>query len=222
MIDFYFHGSPNSLKVALLLEEAGLEYNIHLVDILQGAQHEDDFKAINPNAKVPALVDDGTVVFDSNAILLYIADSRKCFMPQSVQDRAALYSWLMFVATGVGPYSGQAMHFTRYAPEEIPYARNRYIKETQRHYQVLDRHLSTREFLLGDQYSIADMALWGWAIFYERFDPAGLGQYPAVQRWFEAINRRPAAQRATALRSIEGKKTFDADALRILFPQNIS
>ena len=220
MIDLYFHGSPNSLKVALLLEELGAPYTMHVVDILSGDQHKPEFRAINPNGKVPALVDGDVVVFDSNAILLFLAEKHDRFLPRSPAGKGALYSWLMFVATGVGPYSGQAMHFTRYAPDPVPYARNRYVRETARHYEVLEQRLADRTFILGDDYTIADMALWGWALFYERFDPAGLDRFPSVRRWFDTVSARPAAGRALDLRSFKGKSDFDADALRVLFPQN--
>ena len=166
------------------------------------------------------MVDGDAVIFDSNAILLFLAEKHGGFMPRTPADKGALYSWLMFVATGVGPYSGQAMHFTRYAPEPMPYSRTRYVKEAARHSEVLDQQLTDRNFILGDDYTIVDMALWGWALFYERFDPLGLDRFPSVRRWFDTVNARPAAGRALELRNLKGKSLFDADALRVLFPQN--
>ena len=166
MIRFYFHPTPNPAKVALLLEELGLPYELIPVDTAKGEQHASDFRAINPNGKVPAIVDtEGpggreARVFDSSAILLYLGEKAGRFIGGPA-DRPELLSWLFFIASGVGPFSGQAVHFQHAAPEKIPYAVNRYRREIERHYRVLDRHLAGRSFIVSD-YSIADMSVWGW------------------------------------------------------------
>ena len=164
MLKFFYSGAPNPTKVALFLEEAGLPYEALPVDTRKGDQHEPAFLALNPNAKVPVIVDDGMVVFDSNAILLYLGEKTGRFMPeQTPAARGNLLSWLMFVATGIGPYSGQAVHFQHHAPEQLPYAINRYRFEAERHYGIIDAHLGDNRYMLGDSYTIVDMALWGWA-----------------------------------------------------------
>ena len=158
MLKFYFNGSPNPTKVALFLEEAGIAYQPVPVDTRAGDQFKPEYLAINPNAKVPAIDDDGIKVFDSNAILLYLAEKTGKFLPPtSPANRAELLSWLMFVATGVGPYSGQAVHFKHFSPEKIDYAHNRYQFEAQRHFAVLNDHLAKRRYMVGDTYTIVDM-----------------------------------------------------------------
>jgi len=222
MIDFYFHASPNSMKVALLVHELGLPFETKLVDIFEGAQHAPAFRKVNPNGKVPAIVDDGIPVFDSHAILLHLAEKHGQFLPQSARERAATLSWLQLVATGLSPFSGQAVHFLHYAPEPIPYAKNRYSKEVARHYDVLEARLAESAYLAGAEYTIADMALWGWArgaayVFGER----GLTAYPHVERLVGEISRRPAAIAATKMaESATFKTEVDATARRALFPQN--
>ncbi len=222
MVQFYFHPSPNPMKAALLLEELGVPFEVVPVDIFKGAQHEAEFRKINPNAKVPAIVDDGVTVFDSHAILLHLAEKHDRFRPAAPAARAAMLSWLQFVATGLSPFSGQAVHFLHYAPEPLPYAKNRYLKEVERHYRVLDERLASSAFLAGDEYSIADMALWGWAssaayIFGEK----GLSSYPNVKRVVDEIARRPAAIRALKLKdNLKLKSDFDDETRRALFPQN--
>ena len=221
MIKFYFHPGPNPMKIALFLEETGLEFELVPVDTLKGEQHSAEFKAINPNSKTPAIEDNGVRVFDSNAILLYLAD-KTGQLAATPENRGELLSWLMFVATGLGPYSGQCVHFTHHAPEKIDYATNRYLRETQRHYQVLDAHLDNREFIVGDELSIVDIAAWGWVdkISYVLGQDA-LATYPNVQRWFNSINNRPAVERARNMgKDIQFKAEFDEDAKRAFFPQN--
>ncbi|WP_351011507.1 glutathione binding-like protein [Shewanella sp. S1-58-MNA-CIBAN-0166] len=221
MIKFYFHPGPNPMKIALFLEETGLEFELVPVDTLKGEQHSAEFKAINPNSKTPAIEDNGVRVFDSNAILLYLAD-KTGQLAATPENRGELLSWLMFVATGLGPYSGQCVHFTHHAPEKIDYATNRYQRETQRHYQVLDAHLDNREFIVGDELSIVDIAAWGWVdkIGYVLGQDA-LATYPNVQRWFNSINNRPAVERARDMgKDIQFKAEFDEDAKRAFFPQN--
>ena len=224
MIKFYYHPSPNPAKVALFLEEAGLPYELVPVDTRKGEQFTPSFLAINPNAKTPAIADGDTTVFDSNAILLYLAEKTGKFLPgDKPAERAQLLSWLMFVATGLGPYSGQAVHFKHFAPEKLPYAINRYTHEAQRHYGILNTRLADRQFMLGETYTIVDMAVWGWA----RVVPFVLGddawaKMPNLKRLFDEISARPAAIRANALKEKRVFKTeMDEDARRHLFPQNV-
>ena len=210
MLQFYFNGSPNPSKVALFLEEAGLPYHPVPVDKRKGEQFKPEFLAVNPNGKVPVIDDDGVVVFDSNAILLYLAEKTGKFQPpDSAADRGPLLSWLMFVATGLGPFSGQAVHFKHFAPEKVPYAHNRYQYESLRHFLVLEAHLAERRYMVGDVYTIVDMAVWGWA----RMVPFIIGddawaKLPNVKRLHDEIAARPAAARAMALKD---KFTFKAE-----------
>jgi GSH-dependent disulfide-bond oxidoreductase len=220
MLKFYFSGAPNPTKVALFLEEAGLSYDAIPVDTRKGDQHKPDYLAINPNAKVPAIVDGDATVFDSNAILLYLAEKTGKFLPpHGDKARGELLSWLMFVASGIGPYAGQSVHFRQYAPEKIEYAVNRYAYETQRHFGILDARLSTRKYMLGDTYTIVDMAVWGWA----RLVPVALGdgawaKFPNLKRLVDEISARPAAQRALALKDRHKWKTeMDDEARRAMF-----
>ena len=223
MITLYYHPSPNPMKVALMLAELGVAFDVTAVDIFAGAQHAPAFRKLNPNGKVPVLVDDGITVFDSHAILLHLAEKHGRFLPKDGQARATTLSWLQFVATGLSPFSGQAVHFLHYAPESLPYAKNRYLKEVARHYEVLDARLASSPFLGGTEYSIADMALWGWArnaayIFGEK----GLTAYPNVARLIESLSLRPAAERAVALANgLKLKSEFDDETRRALFPQNV-
>ncbi|WP_371367568.1 glutathione S-transferase family protein [Pseudomonas sp. QL9] len=220
---FFFHPSPNPMKAALLLEELQVPYELIGVDTFKGEQHTPAFRKINPNAKVPALVDGDATVFDSHAILLYLAEKHGRFLPTGAVERAALLSWLQFIATGLSPFSGQAVHFLHHAPEELPYARNRYLKEVERHYRVLDERLAQSRYLAGDEYSIADIALWGWANFAGYIlGEQGLSAYPHVQRLVAEIAERPAAQRALQLKErLVLKAEFDEETRRALFPQNV-
>jgi GST-like protein len=229
MIRFYYNSAPNPMKVALFLEEAGLPYEVVPIDTRKGEQHEPGFRAINPNAKVPAIVDTEGVggaavtVFDSNAILLYLGDKIGRFVGAPA-DRGPLLSWLMFIATGLGPYSGQSVHFQRAAPEVLPYAVNRYRREAERHYEVLDGRLADRTHIVGDAYSIVDMAAWGWVErigFVLPGDVPPLDAFPNVKRWYEALNTRPAVARAHAIASrFTFKQEMDEAALRAMFPSN--
>jgi GST-like protein len=223
MIKFYFNLAPNPTKVALFLEEAGLPYELVPVDTRRGQQHTPEYLAINPNAKVPAIVDSDVTVFDSNAILLYLAEKTGKFLPANTPAaRAQLLSWLMFVASGIGPYSGQAVHFRHHAPEQLPYAVNRYRFEAKRHYGIANARLADRRYMLGDTYTIVDMALWGWA----RLIPFVLGDdvltaLPHLKRLVDEISARPAAVRALALKDKYTFKTeMDEESRRNLFPQN--
>lgn len=166
MIRFYFHPTPNPAKISLFLEESGLDYEVVPVDTSKGQQHDPGFLAINPNGKVPAIVDsdgpDGrpATVFDSTAILMYLAEKTGRFLGRP-QDRPQILSWLLFLGTGLGPFSGQAVHFQYAAPAGLDYAVNRYRREAERHYKVLDDHLANRTFIVGDEYTIADISAWG-------------------------------------------------------------
>ncbi|MEO7150401.1 MAG: glutathione S-transferase N-terminal domain-containing protein [Burkholderiaceae bacterium] len=223
MIKLYYHPSPNPTKVALFLEEAGLPYEVVAVDTRKGEQHAPAFLAINPNAKTPALVDGDAVVFDSNAILLYLAEKTGQFLPEPTPAaRAAMYSWLMFVATGIGPYSGQSVHFKHFAPEPKVYAVNRYDFEAWRHWQIVDERLASHRYMLGDTYTLVDMAVWGWARAVPRvLDADAWAKLPHVKRLLDEISARPAAQRTEALAKRHAfKAEFDDEARRALFPQN--
>ena len=223
MLKFYYNAAPNPMKVSLFLEESGLDYDPVPIDGRAGDQHKPEFLAVNPNAKVPVIIDDGITVFDSNAILLYLAQKTGKFLPEDTSEaRAQLLSWLMFVATGVGPYSGQSVHFKNYAPEKQSYAINRYDFEAERHYGILDRRLAAVPYMLGETYTIVDMAVWGWA----RMIPIVRGEntwrdMPNLSRLVNEINARPAAERANALKD---RHTFRADmddeARGYMFPQN--
>ena len=220
MMKFYYNLSPNPMKAALLLEEIGLDYEPIPVDTRKGEQFDEAFLAINPNAKVPALVDGEAVVFDSNAILLYLAEKTGKFVPAGGEAaRGELFSWLMFVATGLSPFSGQAVHFRNYAPAGQDYPSRRYQFEAHRHYGVLDQRLKDRRYILGDEYSIVDMAAWGWATRV----PLIMGEvawehFPNVRRLCEEIDGRPAAKRALALKERHSfHPEFDDTARKHMF-----
>ena len=223
MITFYYHPSPNPAKVALFLEEAGLDYEVVPVDTRKGEQHAPAFLAINPNGKTPALTDGDATLFDSNAILLYLAEKTGRFLPEtSPVQRAQLLSWLMFVATGIGPYSGQAVHFRHFAPEPKDYAVNRYLVEAERHWGILDAQLAKGRYMLGDTYTIVDMSVWGWARAVPFvLGPEAFGALPNLKRLFDEINARPAADRVNALAKTYTFKTeMDEEARGHMFPQN--
>jgi GSH-dependent disulfide-bond oxidoreductase len=223
VIKFYYHPSPNPAKVALLLEEAGLTYETIPVDTRKGEQFDPAFLAINPNAKTPALTDDNAVLFDSNAILLYLAEKTDRFLPENTPTaRAQLLSWLMFVASGIGPYSGQAVHFQHFAPAPIEYAINRYMYEAERHWGIIEARLSEHPYMLGDTYTIADMSVWGWArVLPFVFGADAWTKLPNVKRLLDTINARPAAVRAEALtQKFSFKAELDDEARAAMFPQN--
>ena len=220
MLKFYYSAAPNPTKVALFLEEAGLPYEAIPVDTRKGDQHSPEFLRINPNAKVPVIVDGDVTVFDSNAILLYLAEKTGKFLPEkSDKLRGELLSWLMFVASGVGPYSGQSVHFRNYAPKGLDYAVNRYAYEAQRHYGILDARLANQKYIVGDTYTIVDMAAWGWA----RMLPNVLGEeawskFPNLKRLVDEIGARPAAKIANALKDRHAFKTdMDDEARKAMF-----
>ena len=220
MLKFYFNGAPNPTKVALFLEESGLPFEPVPVDTRKGDQFKPDFLQVNPNGKVPAINDDGVFVFDSNAILLYLAEKTGQFLPPNTPaNRGQTLSWLMFIATGLGPYSGQAVHFRHFAPKDLDYARDRYAFEANRHYRILDDHLAGSRYMVGDTYSIVDMALWGWA----RMAPFVLGDeaaatYPNVKRLVDEISAHPAAAKAIALKdNFKFKAEMDDEARGNMF-----
>ncbi|MGP0039224.1 MAG: glutathione S-transferase family protein [Rhodomicrobium sp.] len=220
MLKFYFNGSPNPTKVALFLEEAELPYEPVPVDTRRGQQFDPAYLAVNPNAKVPAIVDDGVTVFDSNAILLYLAEKTGKFLPENTPAaRGEMLSWLMFVATGVGPYSGQAVHFTKYAPEKLPYAEKRYLYESARHFGLLDARLATKTYIVGDRYTIVDMDAWGWARMVPFiFGDGGWDKFPHLKRHHDEIGARPAARRAVALKErFPFKPEMDAEAMSYMY-----
>ena len=225
MLNFFYSPAPNPMKVALLLEELGIAYEAHPVDTRKGEQFAADFLKVNPNAKVPAIVDGAVTVFDSNAILLYLADREKRFAPQDAASaaRGHMLSWLMFIATGVGPFSGQSVHFRHAAPKPQDYALNRYDFEAHRHWKLIDDHLAKSKYMLGEEYSIVDMAFWGWAgnLTYVLGIDDAYTRYANIKRLLDEINARPAAQRANALKTKHKFKTEnDDEAKRFMFPQN--
>ncbi len=204
MIDLYYWPTPNGHKVTLLLEEAELPYRLVPVDIAAGDQFKPEFLAISPNNRMPAIVDHAPAdggepisVFESAAILVYLAEKTGRFLPTAVRERKAVFEWLFWQMGGFGPMLGQNHHFSRYAPEQIPYAIDRYQRETARLYGVLDKHLIDRELIAGAGYSIADMACHPWADAHA-WHHIDLADYPQVARWYAAIKARPAAQRAYA------------------------
>jgi GST-like protein len=221
VIKFYYSTAPNPMKVALCLEEMGLAYEPIPVDTRKGAQHKPEYLAVNPNAKVPSIVDGDVTMFDSNAIVLYLAEKTGKFLPAKPAQRGPMLSWLMFVASGIGPFTGQYVHFKNYAPEKIAYALNRYEFEALRHWGIVDAHLAKNKYMVGDAYTVVDMALWGWA----RLVPNILGEHAAkfasVKRLADEISARPAAQKAIAIKDRHAFKTeMDEEAKRSMFPGN--
>ncbi|MCO5098886.1 MAG: glutathione S-transferase N-terminal domain-containing protein [Rhodocyclaceae bacterium] len=207
MIELYTWGTPNGRKVSIMLEECGLPYRVHTIDIMRGEQFAPAYLAINPNGKIPAILDpdgpdEGTkkrpiTMMESGAILVYLAGKTGRFLPESVRGKYEALQWLMFQMGGVGPMFGQTHHFLRYAPEQVDYAIGRYSKETARLYGVMDARLAKHEYL-ADEYSIADIATFPWVARHEWHDIA-LATYPNVLRWFKAIANRPAVQRGMAV-----------------------
>lgn len=203
MIDLYYWTTPNGHKVTMFLEEAGLDYRIKPVNIGKGEQFDAEFLRVSPNNKIPAIMDHAPAegrepisVFESGAILLYLAGKTGQFIPKDLRGQVGTIEWLFWQMGGLGPMAGQNHHFSNYAPEKIPYAIERYVKETSRLYAVLDKRLQGRDFIVGRQYTIADMASYPWII------PDRQGQdiedFPNLKRWREAIRARPATQRAYA------------------------
>jgi GSH-dependent disulfide-bond oxidoreductase len=225
MIDLHYWTTPNGHKITIFLEESGLEYRIVPVNIGAGDQFRPEFLAISPNNRMPAIVDREPAgggapvsVFESGAILVYLAEKSGEFLPKDLRERFEVLQWLFWQVGGLGPMAGQNHHFSAYAPEKIPYAIERYVQETNRLYGVLDRRLADRAFVAGD-YSIADMAAYPWVVPYER-QGQRLDDFPNLKRWFEAIRARPATIRAYELaKTINTKPTVSEDSKRILFGQ---
>lgn len=210
MIDAYFWPTPNGWKLSIALEEMDLDYRVIPVNIGRGDQFEQDFLVISPNNRMPAIVDhdpaDGGApisVFETGAILIYLAEKTGRFLPTDLRGRKDVIEWLMWQMSGMGPMFGQAGHFKFYAPEPLPYAENRYVTESLRLYGVLDRRLEGRDYICGD-YSIADMACWPWVLTYKRQD-IDLGQFPNVRRWYDLLKTRPALRRGYKVGSEFGK-----------------
>ena len=221
MIRFYYYPSTNPAKVALFLEEAGLAYTMIPVDSRKGEQITPEYLAINPNGKTPAIIDGDVRVFDSTAILLYLARKTGKYLAEETSlDYAETLSWLMLIATGLGPFCGQALHYMRYAPEPRDYGVKRYGFEARRHWSLLNERLASNPYLGGQDYSIADMSLWGWG----RAIPILFGEeawddYPTVRRLVTEIDAKPAAARAEALATQHQLKAeIDEEARRYLFP----
>ena len=218
MIDLYTWPTPNGHKIHILLEELGLEYKVIPINIGEGDQFKPEFLAISPNNKMPALVDhDGPggtpySMFESGAILIYLAEKTGRFIPSDVRERYEVIQWIMFQMGHIGPMLGQNHHFRRYAPEKIPYAIDRYTNEAARLYGVLDKRLDGREYLVGE-YSIADIASYPWLRSHE-VQGQDLDDFPNVKRWYEAIEARPAVQRGIQVLSEETRKGEMSEAER--------
>lgn len=195
MIELYTFTTPNGRKASIMLEELELPYNVHKIDISKNDQFTPEYVAINPNSKIPAIIDRDTdiTVFESGAILMYLADKTGKLLPTEPKDRYQVLEWLMFQMASVGPMFGQLNHFNKFAPEKIPYAIERYKKETLRLYGVLDKQLADREYICGD-YSIADIATFPWVTIYE-FQETTLDNHPNLKRWHDTVSSRPAVQR---------------------------
>jgi GSH-dependent disulfide-bond oxidoreductase len=204
MIELYTWGTPNGRKVSVMLEECGLPYNVHRIDIGKGDQFAPEYLAINPNGKIPSIVDpdgyDGKPIamMESGAILVYLAGKTGRFLPASTRDKYVALQWLMFQMGHVGPIYGQVHHFLRAAKEEVPYAIERYVKEKDRLYGVLDRRLGAAPYLAGGEYTIADIATYPWVARHE-WHKTDLATYPNVKRWFDAIGARVPVQRGMAV-----------------------
>src|SRR6202049_2043481 len=226
MIDLYYWTPPNGHKITLFLEEAGLPYTIHPVNLSRGDQFKPEFLAISPNNRIPAIVDKDpsdsgapVSVFESGAILVYLAEKTGRFLPQDLRGRLEALEWLFWQVGGLGPMAGQNHHFKQYAPEKLDYAIERYVNETNRLYGVLNKRLANRQFVAG-AYSIADMAAYPWIVPYER-QGQKLEDFPHLKRWFEAIRQRPATLRAyEKAKSINTQQGITTEEQRrILFGQ---
>jgi GST-like protein len=226
MIDLYYWPTPNGHKITMFLEEAELDYAIHPVDISAGDQFKPEFLAISPNNRMPAIVDrkpsDGgkpISVFESGAILLYLAEKTRALLPSDLRDRKTVLEWVFWQVGGLGPMAGQNHHFAQYAPEKIPYAIERYVKETNRLYGVIDRRLAGREFIAGDAYTIADIAAYPWIVPWKR-QQQDLDSFPNLRRWFNAVRKRPATQRAYARgEPYASRPAVTEEGKKILFSQ---
>ncbi|WP_448206330.1 glutathione binding-like protein [Azospirillum sp. sgz302134] len=229
MIDLHYWPTPNGHKITMFLEEAGLDYTIHPVDISAGDQFKPEFLAFSPNNRMPAIIDrapaDGgepISVFESGAILTYLGEKTGRFLPKDVRGRKTVLEWLFWQVGGLGPMAGQNHHFVQYAPEQIPYAIDRYVKETNRLYGVLNKRLKDRAFIAGDDYTIADMACYPWIVPHER-QRQDLSDFPELKRWFEAIQARPATIRAYEKgKAVSTRPSVTEESKKILFGQTAS
>ncbi|MDX1976393.1 MAG: glutathione S-transferase N-terminal domain-containing protein [Pseudanabaenaceae cyanobacterium bins.68] len=225
MIELFYWPTPNGHKVAIFLEEVGLDYQIVPVDISAGDQFKPDFLKIAPNNRIPAIIDHAPLdggepisVFESGAILVYLAEKTGKFLASQGRERKATLEWLFWQMAGLGPMAGQNHHFVQYAPEKIPYAINRYVAETNRLYGVLDLRLEQHEYL-ADSYSIADMACYPWIVLHER-QQQNLADFPSLQRWYQAIQSRPAVERAYEKgKPLKTRPTVTEEGKKILFGQ---
>lgn len=225
MIELYYWPTPNGHKITIFLEEANLDYRIVPINISAGDQFKPEFLRISPNNRMPAIVDlnpsDGgepISVFESGAILLYLAEKTEKFIPAQLRGRKAVNEWLFWQMGGLGPMAGQNHHFVQYAPEKLPYAIDRYVRETNRLYGVIDRRLQEHEYLAGD-YSIADMACYPWIVPYER-QQQQLEDFPNLKRWFESIRSRQAVIRAYEKgQPFMGQPTVSEESRKLLFGQ---
>jgi GST-like protein len=226
MIDLYYWPTPNGHKITIFLEETGTPYRIVPINIGRGEQFRPEFLKISPNNRMPAIVDkdpgDGKEpisVFESGAILVYLAAKTGKFLPRDTRAWVQVLEWLFWQVGGLGPMAGQAHHFLRYAPEKIPYAIDRYVKETSRLYAVLDKRLADHEFVAGN-YSIADMAAYPWTVSHER-QQQNLSDFPNLKRWFETIRGRPAVVRAYEKgKQVSIQPVVDDEARKFLFGQS--
>ena len=225
MIDLFYWPTPNGHKITMFLEEAGVEYRISPVDIRAGDQFKPDFLAIAPNNRMPAIIDyepqdlgEPISVFESGAILLYLAEKTGQFLPADIRGRKTVLEWLFWQMGGLGPMAGQNHHFNNYAPEKLPYAITRYVNETNRLYGVLDRRLDGRDYLAGDEYTIADMASYPWIVSHE-MQGQNLDDFPNLKAWFERIQARPGTRRAYARGEAFQNKPMDEEARKVLLGQ---
>jgi len=226
MIELYYWPTPNGHKITMFLEEAGLDYTIHPVNISAGDQFKPEFLAFSPNNRMPAIIDrdpadggEAVTVFESGAILQYLAEKTGRFLPTDLRGRKTVIEWLFWQVGGLGPMAGQNHHFGVYAPEKIPYAINRYVNETNRLYGVMDRQLAVRPFLAGEDYSIADMASYPWVVPWKR-QQQNLDDFVNLRRWFDSIRNRPATQRAYAKgEPLSAQPAVTEEGKKLLFGQ---
>lgn len=226
MIDLYYWTTPNGHKITIFMEEAGLEYKIHPINISKGEQFNPEFLKIAPNNRIPAILDhhpeDGKgplSLFESGAILWYLGEKTKKFVPSSSRAKAEVSEWLFWQMAGLGPMAGQNHHFNIYAPEKIPYAQERYIKETNRLYGVLNKQLEGRDWVAAGEYTIADMAIYPWIVPWDK-QGQNLNDFPHLKKWFEKMAARPAVQKAYALAdTINVNQPMTEEAKKVLFGQ---
>lgn len=226
MIELYYWPTPNGHKITIFLEEAELDYQIHPIDISAGDQLKPDFLAFSPNNRIPAIIDRAPIdggepisVFESGAILQYLAEKTGRFLPADLRGRKTVMEWLFWQVGGLGPMAGQNHHFGIYAPEKLPYAITRYVKETNRLYGVMDRRLSEYPFLAGEEYTIADMASYPWVVPWKQQQQA-LDDFPSLRRWFDDIRARPATTRAYEKgKPLSQRPAVTEEGKKILFGQ---